>query len=208
VLACSMSANGQRMITAGNDGTARVWDEQGKCLHILQGHQDWVLACSMSANGQRMITAGDDGTARVWDEQGKCLHILQGHQDWVLACSMSADGRRMMTLGGTVRFWNSDDLHTWKCALELHPQTQTLVWLDAQTRTLKLKGPDWPFWQLVGPGERPGDSVHAALGETIAAFGPMGHKQLANAEEWQFLPRDDIPPENAEAMRELGHRAV
>jgi len=78
-----------------------------------------------------------------------------------------------------------------KCALELHPQTQTVIWLDAKTRTLRLKGPDWPFWQLVPPD----DQVRNALDETIAEFGPMAHEQLANAEEWQFLPRDDIQPD-------------
>ena len=79
---------------------------------------------------------------------------------------------------------------TWKCTLELHLNTQTRIWLDAQTRTLQIDGPDWPFWQLHHADE----NIRNALGETIAAYGPMAHTQLANADEWDFLPRDDIQP--------------
>jgi len=188
-----MSADGRRMITAGYDGTARVWNEKGECLHVLKGHDSSVLACSMSADGRRMITAGDDRTARVWNEKGECLHVLKGHEDWVRACSMSADGRRAITgSAGAIRFWASEPgTDAWKCALELRPQTQTVIWLDAGSRTLKLKGPGWPFWQL----SHSDGQVRNMLGETIAEFGPMAHEQLANAEEWQFLPREDIRPD-------------
>jgi len=194
VLACSVNVDGRHIITAGTDGTARAWNGKGKCLHVLKGHTGWVRACSVSADGQRFITAGDDRTARVWNEQGECLHVLKGHDSAVLTCSVSADGRRMITASKDAtrtRFWVSDDVNTCKCTLELHPLTGTIVWLDAKTQTLKVRGPDWPFWQLTYPVSR----VHA-LGETIAEFGPMGHEQLANAEEWQFLPRDDIQPDD------------
>jgi len=112
--------------------------------------------------------------------------------DWVRACSLSADGRRMITgSANALRFWLADDPRAWKCALELHPQTETLIWLDAKSQTLKLKGPDWPFWQLVPPD----DQARNTLGENIAAFGPLAHEQLADAEDWQFLPRNDIQSE-------------
>jgi len=107
----------------------------------------------------------------------------------VRGCSVSEDGRRIVTSSSNeIRVWLSDDLNTWKCALELHPRTQTVIWLDAKTQTLRLKGPDWPFWQLAHQD----DQVRNMLGETIASLGPMAHEQLTNAEEWQFLPRDDI----------------
>jgi len=58
--------------------------------------------------------------------------------------------------------------------------------------SFELKGPDWPFWQLTHPN----DKTQNMLGEAIAAFGPMAHKKLANADEWDFLPRDDIQAES------------
>jgi len=138
-----------------------------------------------------MITGGSDGTTRVWNEKRECLYVLKGHQGAVNACWISTDGKQMITgSSGATRFWTlSED--TMKCVLELHPQTQTLIWLDAKSQTLKLKGPDWPFWQL----SHSSDQVRNMLGETIAAFGPMAHEQLANADEWQFMPPDDIQPD-------------
>ena len=188
--ACSLSADGRRMLTGGDDGTARVWDEHGECLHVLKGHEGVVRACSLSADGRRMLTGGRDGTARVWDEHGECLHVPKGHNGWVLACSLSADDQRAITGSlGAIRYWAFNPAtDIWKCTLELHPQTQTVIWLDAKTQTLKLKGPDWPFWQL----SHSDDQVRNTLGETIAELGPMAHEQLANAAEWQFWPRDDI----------------
>ena len=103
---------------------------------------------------------------------------------------MSADGLRAITgSADAIRYWATEPgTDIWKCTLELHPQTQTIIWLDAKTRTLKLKGPDWPYWQL----SHSDDQVRNMLGETIAEFGPMAHEQLANADEWQFHPREDI----------------
>jgi hypothetical protein len=186
--ACSMSADGRRFITASNDRTARVWDEKGQCLLTLEGHEGYVRACSMSADGTRMITKESDGTARVWNEQGKYLPDLGDGASLGETGSMSADGRRKVEIfNGALRLSVLDD-GVWKCTLELHPQTGTVIWLDKATRRLKIKGPDWPFWQLVPPN----DEDRNMLGETIAAFGPMAHKDLANADEWDFLPRDDI----------------
>jgi len=193
VQACSMSADGMRMITAGSDRTARVWNEKGECLHVLKGHQDSVTACSISVDGKRMLTASSDGIVRLWNENGKCLHALKGHQGVMQTCVMSTDEQRIITGSpNAIRFWALDPAaYTWKCTQELHLMTQTIIWLDAKSQTLKLKGPDWPFWQL----RHSDDQVRNTLGENIAAFGPMAHEQLANAEEWQFLPRDDIQPD-------------
>ena len=149
------------------------------------------MACALNADGRQMLTASSDGTARLWDDEGRCRQVLKGHEGSLLGCSLSADGQRAITASAdTIRFWAPDpaDASAWQCALELHPPTRTVVWLDAETRTLKIKGPDWPFWQL----SHADDTVGNLLGENIAEFGPMAHEQLANADDWQFLPRDDI----------------
>ena len=191
VRACSMSAAGDRFITAGADGTGRVWNDKGECIHVLEGHVSEVRACSISAAGDRFITAGDDGTARVWNDKGKCIRVLKGYSGSLYACSISASGDRIITASqDAVHFWNYVG-ETWQCALELRPQSRTIIWLDAGTRTLKIKGPGWPYWQLTHPD----DNVRNALGETIAEFGPLAHEHLANAEEWRFMARDDIPPD-------------
>jgi WD40 repeat protein len=222
--ACAISAGGEIIVTASRYETARIWNRKGECLGVLEGHTDWIRACAISADGEMIVTASDDRTARIWNGEGKCLRVLKGHTGLVHACAISADGEMIATASHdkTVRLWNkkgdclrvlkghtgcaiSADGNTlvttapnriflWtpqgECKLEIHPATQTRVWLDAETQTLQVDGPEWPELQLH-------DTTGAhrnLLGLNIAAFGPRAHEQLANAEEWRFVPRSDIQP--------------
>ncbi|MCY7332306.1 MAG: WD40 repeat domain-containing protein, partial [Pseudanabaena sp. CAN_BIN31] len=108
VLSVVFSSDGKRLATSGSDGTARVWDESGKELAKLQGHQGFVWSVVFSPDGKRLATSGSDGTARVWDESGKELAKLQGHQGDVSSVVFSPDGKRLATSGsdGTARVWD------------------------------------------------------------------------------------------------------
>ncbi|WP_193196740.1 AAA-like domain-containing protein, partial [Nostoc sp. MG11] len=64
VITASFSADGQRILTASSDNTARLWDLQGKEIAKLQGHEGRVTTASFSADGQRILTASWDNTAR------------------------------------------------------------------------------------------------------------------------------------------------
>jgi Tol biopolymer transport system component len=108
VLSVVFSSDGKRIATSGSDGTARIWDLDGKELAKLQGHQGDVLSAVFSPDGKRIATSGSDGTARIWDLDGKELAKLQGHQGDVLSVVFSPDGKRLATNSrdGTVRIWD------------------------------------------------------------------------------------------------------
>ena len=56
------------MLTASEDGTARVWDARtGEPVGKPLEHQGAVNSASFSADGSRVVTASADETARVWD---------------------------------------------------------------------------------------------------------------------------------------------
>ena len=105
-------------MTAGDDGTAEVWDAEagGEALLTLSGHAGVVLSASYSPDGGRIVTAGWDGTAKVWDAEagGEALLTLSGHTGWVNSASYSPDGGRIVTAGvdGTAKVWplRGDDL--------------------------------------------------------------------------------------------------
>src|ERR1700722_2179738 len=62
------SADGQRVVTASFDKTARVWDAAtGKAISEPMRHDGGLYSAQFSADGQRVVTASDDKTAQVWD---------------------------------------------------------------------------------------------------------------------------------------------
>ena len=62
------SPDGQRVVTASADHTARLWDAAtDKALSEPMKHAGAVYCAQFSADGQRVVTASRDKTARVWD---------------------------------------------------------------------------------------------------------------------------------------------
>jgi hypothetical protein len=63
----AFSSDGLRILTSGQDRTARVWDAAtGKILITLRGHSGEVLDAAFSPDGRKVATGSKDGTARIW----------------------------------------------------------------------------------------------------------------------------------------------
>jgi len=59
---------GTRLVTAGRDGTAAVFDTKGpKKIATLRGHQDWVMDAAFSPNGRFIATSSTDRTVIIWN---------------------------------------------------------------------------------------------------------------------------------------------
>ncbi|GGS85272.1 caspase family protein [Nonomuraea spiralis] len=71
VIRTAFDADGSRLVTAGADGTARIWKVDGSGLvaegEPLTGHTGRVLSAAFGRSGQVVVTSGADGTTRVWD---------------------------------------------------------------------------------------------------------------------------------------------
>ncbi|MBD2301597.1 AAA-like domain-containing protein, partial [Nostoc sp. FACHB-190] len=108
VYSASFSPDGQRILTASDDNTARLWDLQGREIAKFQGHENSVRSTSFSPDGQRILTASDDNTARLWDLQGREIAKFQGHEGVVYSASFSPDGQRILTASddNTARLWD------------------------------------------------------------------------------------------------------
>jgi WD40 repeat protein len=94
----ALSPNGKRLVTAGTDSTARIWETgSGKCLHVLSGHQDGVTGVDIGPNSEWVVTASNDGTARIWEmATGESLMQLGGDGPPRKAAAFSADGKRIV----------------------------------------------------------------------------------------------------------------
>ncbi len=59
--------DGARVLTASDDGTARLWDaSSGETLGVREGHTKSVRSSVVPTNAAHVATTSDDGTAQLW----------------------------------------------------------------------------------------------------------------------------------------------
>jgi WD40 repeat protein len=61
------SPDGARLLTAGFDGTLRVWDAATGELALLLDHRATVNGAAWSPDGSRIASVAANGTVRLWD---------------------------------------------------------------------------------------------------------------------------------------------
>ena len=65
-ISAQFSPDGQRVVTASWDKTARLWDAAtGKEIGEPMKHEGTVDSAQFSPDGQRVVTASEDNTARA-----------------------------------------------------------------------------------------------------------------------------------------------
>jgi WD40 repeat protein/serine/threonine protein kinase len=100
VTALAFALDGQQIVTAVTDGTARVWDAtSGHELVCLRGHREEVTSVAYSPDGKWLVTGSTDDTARLWDPAGgRELRKLESeHSGPVWAVAVTPDSKRVVT---------------------------------------------------------------------------------------------------------------
>src|SRR5262249_40563261 len=92
------SPDGTRVVTAGGDNTALIWDARtGRPVLPLE-HDDLVDSAAFSPDGTLLVTASYDKKARVWNSRtGRLVVQPLVHADWVHSAAFSPDGNRVVT---------------------------------------------------------------------------------------------------------------
>ena len=108
VSSADFSPDGQYLVTASQDGSARVWETAtGVSIADLLGHTDSVLKARFSSDGRFVATASMDRTVRIWDIAAGIQ--LRGHTDWVTSAAFDRTGQHVVTTSwdGTAGIWNA-----------------------------------------------------------------------------------------------------
>ncbi len=106
----AFSPDGRRVVTASEDGIARVWDtETGEPVTPPLRHAARLAHAAFSPDGSLVVTAAADSTTRVWDAatgEPRSAPLKQG--DAIRHACFSPDGRRVATASrdGTAQVWD------------------------------------------------------------------------------------------------------
>ena len=110
VTSAQFSPDGQRFVTASQDGTARLCDAQtGQAIGQPMKHTKPVNSAQFSPDGRRIVTASDDATAQLWDAAtGQPIAQPLPHRASVISAQFSPDGQRVVTASddGTAQLWD------------------------------------------------------------------------------------------------------
>jgi WD40 repeat protein/serine/threonine protein kinase len=111
ILAVAYSPDGQQIVTASADRTAKLWvAASGTELLTLRGHTGAIRSVAFSPDGQRIVTGSWDNTAKIWDSKsGANLFTLKGHTGAVFSVAFSSNGQRLVTgsRDGTAKVWDA-----------------------------------------------------------------------------------------------------
>ncbi|HEX7186217.1 MAG TPA: AAA family ATPase [Thermoanaerobaculia bacterium] len=119
VLACALSSDDTRAVSASADQTLRLWDlREGISLAVLKphtaravlkGHTADVTGCAFTRDGTRIVSRSKDGRLGLWDgESGELVAFAEGHTDWVNAFAIAEDEGVVYSVSEdqTVRVWD------------------------------------------------------------------------------------------------------
>lgn len=96
VTAIVFARNGQRLFTAGGDGSVRAFDpNSGKELWKQQAHDGQALALALGPDG-RLASCGSDGRIVLLDAGGKVLGKSPAAGEWLYAVAFDGDGKQML----------------------------------------------------------------------------------------------------------------
>jgi WD40 repeat protein len=100
------SPDGNYILTASGDNTAKLWDLKGNLVNNFP-HADQVQTAVFSRDGKNILTTSTDNTSRLWNREEKQVTTYM-HNSPVRTAVFSPDGHYILTASGdnTVKLWD------------------------------------------------------------------------------------------------------
>lgn len=112
VNAVLFTADGKRIVSAGEDGTVKIWNvDDGSLENTLDAHAGGVNAIALTEDGTILASGGADGLVKFWSPKtGKLLRIIRAHAKAVRTLAWSPDGKLLASGGDdrVIQVWRDD----------------------------------------------------------------------------------------------------
>jgi WD40 repeat protein len=191
--------DGTRVVTASDDGRARIFDVRtGNLLRVL-GHGAPIYSAAFNPKGTLVVTAGRDGAARVFRAgNGLSLSALRGHTAPIRRAAFSPDGKLIVTASddGTARVFDVVAEQS-LAVLRGHAGRLRTVAFSPDGKLIVTGGDDGTARVWRSPLGRPVNTrpVGAALigktvspdGKLVATAGQNGKVRIANARTGELI---------------------
>lgn len=166
--ALTYSPDGQRIITAADDGKIKVWDTQSSfCIVTFTEHSSGVTACEFAKRGNVLFTSSLDGSIRAWD-----LIRYRNFRTFTAPTRLSFSSIAVDPSGEVICAASLDsfDIHIWS--------VQTGQLLD------RLAGHEGPIASLAFAPSG-GIIVSGSWDQTVRVWSVFGRRQTSEALEMQ-----------------------
>ncbi|UBF23874.1 hypothetical protein K9N68_19185 [Kovacikia minuta CCNUW1] len=107
--ALAMSADGQILVSGGDDKAIKIWDlKTGQLRKTLQSDSGKIRAVAIAPNAKTIVTGSADHMVRIWDVTAKqSPRILVGHAEDVNLVEITPDGKTVVSGSyGAIKQWD------------------------------------------------------------------------------------------------------
>jgi WD40 repeat protein len=108
----AFSPDGKFVVTAGDDGDARVWDWRVKTLKAVLKQSAPLSRAAFSPDGELVVTADADGAARIWGWTSRDEPAVLRQPGSLSDAAFSPNGRFVVTAStdGAARVWDGEKI--------------------------------------------------------------------------------------------------
>jgi WD40 repeat protein len=112
VSAIAISADGQTLVSGGQDKTIKVWELQtGELKKTLRSDSGAINALAISPDSKTVVSGSGDRLVRIWNiNSNQPQKILRGHSGNVTHVDISSDGKTIISLDRgrypEIKVWN------------------------------------------------------------------------------------------------------
>jgi mono/diheme cytochrome c family protein len=108
VVGAGFSADGQTVLSGGDDHTLRLWKRSGECVRVFSGHEGYVKSVALSRDGRFALSGATDATVRLWDAAtGKEMKVFRKHTEPLAVATFIDEDRATLSVSrdAVVQLW-------------------------------------------------------------------------------------------------------